>query len=51
MERIAPVGGVEKDQCQVGVIEEECIDQPVIGLPGEVPEHGFALGAVPASGA
>ena len=49
-QRIAGVGRVEQDQGQVGVGHVQGVDQAVIGLAGQVPQHGFAARAVGALG-
>ena len=46
VQRVVDVGGIEQHQRQVGVIHEQRVDEPVIGLAREVPENRFALGAV-----
>ena len=49
-QRIAGVGRVKQDQGQVGVGHVQRVDQPVVGLAGQVPQHGFAARAVGALG-
>jgi hypothetical protein len=46
MQRVTAVGGIEQDQCQVGVVEKQRMGQPVVGLACQVPENGFTLGAI-----
>src|SRR3712207_8429260 len=36
----------EQHEGQVGVIQVQRMDQPVVGLAGEVPQDGIALGAL-----
>ncbi len=43
VQRVAEVRGIEQHQRQVGVIHEERVDQPVVGLAREVPEDRLAL--------
>lgn len=42
--------GIEEDERQIGIVEEERVDEAVVGLSGEIPENGLALRAVGALG-
>ena len=35
--------GIEEHQRKVDIVQEERVNGPEIGLPGEVPQHGLAL--------
>ena len=48
MQGIAGVGRIEQDQGQIGFVEEQGVDQPVIRLTGQVPQHGLTLSAIAA---
>src|SRR4029077_14450424 len=42
VQRVAEVRGIEQHKRQVGVVHEERVDQPVVGLAREVPEDRLA---------
>jgi hypothetical protein len=38
---ISAVGGIEEDERQIGIVKKERVDEPIIGLAGEVPKDGL----------
>ena len=40
-QRVVLVRRVEQHQGQVGIIQVQRVDQPVVGLPGEIPQNGL----------
>ena len=43
VQRVAEVRGIEQHQREIGVIHEERMDQPVVGLAREVPKDRLAV--------
>ncbi len=45
-EGLLAVAGIEQHERSIGVIQKQRIDQPVVRLPGEVPQHRLTLRAI-----
>jgi hypothetical protein len=46
VQRIAAVGRIKEDESKIGIVQEQCMRQPVIGLSRQIPQNRFTFGAV-----